>query len=224
MFILYRAVCLVVGYVFGLFQTGYIYGRLNHVDIRDYGSGNAGTTNAMRVLGKKAGIITYIGDMLKGVIAGCVVRLLCAYVFDIGSGDAYISSEYILIMYAGLGVVLGHNYPFYMGFKGGKGIAASSGVVISIFNWPVILIDLFTFVIVTAVSKYVSLGSICLMTVHFVLIMVFGLTGWMNVTSAGFPGEFFVLTFIFSAMAIFKHRGNISRLISGTERRIGEKK
>ena len=108
----------------------------------------------MRVLGKKAGIITYLGDML-----------LCAFVFDIGSGDGYISMEYILIMYGGIGVVLGHNYPFYMGFKGGKGIAASSGVVISMFFWPIIVIDLMTFIVVTAVSKFVSLGSICLMSV-----------------------------------------------------------
>lgn len=226
--ILYRVICVIIGYIFGLFQTSYIYGRLNNIDIRDYGSGNAGTTNAMRVLGKKAGIITYLGDMLKGVLAGCVVRLLCAFVFDIGSGDAYISMENILIMYAGMGVVLGHNYPFYMGFKGGKGIAASSGVVISMFFWPIILIDILTFAAVTAISKYVSLGSICLMTMHFILVVVFALTngktGWFNVSSAGFPFEFIVLTFLFTALAIFKHKGNIGRLINGTERKIGEKK
>ncbi len=224
MLILYRIICLVLGYAFGLFQTSYIYGRLNHVDIREYGSGNAGTTNAMRVLGKKAGIITYIGDMLKGVLAGCAVRLLCAFVFDIGSGDAFISMEYILIMYAGIGVVLGHNYPFYMGFKGGKGIAASSGVVISLFSWPIILINICTFILVTKISKYVSLGSICLMTVHFIMILVCCLMGWLNVTNSGFPGEFLMLTFLLCAMAIFKHRGNISRLLNGTERKIGEKR
>ena len=225
--ILYRVICIIIGYIFGLFQTAYIYGRLNHIDIREYGSGNAGTTNAMRVLGKKAGIITYLGDMLKGVLAGCVVRLLCAFVFDIGSGDAYISMEYILIMYAGMGVVLGHNYPFYMGFKGGKGIAASSGVVISMFFWPIIVIDLLTFIVVTVISKYVSLGSISLMTMHFILVVVFdltsGKTGWFKVSAAGFPFEFIILTFLFAALAIFKHRGNIVRLINGTER-IGEKK
>lgn len=224
MLIFYRLICVIIGYFFGLFQTGYIYGRLNNVDIRQFGSGNAGTTNAMRVLGKKAGIITYIGDMLKGVVAGCVIRLLCAYVFKIGSGDEFYSMEYVLIMYAGLGVVLGHNYPFYMGFKGGKGIAASSGVVVSIFFWPIIITDLLTFIIVTAVSKYVSLGSICLMTMHMILVVVFSATGMLNVTALDFKGEFLVLTFIFSGMAIFKHRGNIKRLINGTERKIGEKK
>ncbi|MFQ9934511.1 MAG: glycerol-3-phosphate 1-O-acyltransferase PlsY [Lachnospiraceae bacterium] len=224
MLVLYRIICILIGYIFGLFQTGYIYGKLKQVDIREYGSGNAGTTNAMRVLGKKAGIITYIGDMLKGVIAGCIVRLLCAYVFDIGTGDEFLSMEYILIMYAGLGVVLGHNYPFYMSFKGGKGIAASSGVIISLFYLPVMLIDLVTFVSVTAISKYVSLGSICLMTVHFVSVLIFVMTGCINAGNAGFPGEFLLLTFLFCALAIYKHRGNISRLIKGTERKIGEKK
>ena len=68
--ILYRIICIIIGYIFGLFQTGYLYGKMNHIDIRDYGSGNAGTTNAMRVLGKKAGVITYIGDTLKGVLCG----------------------------------------------------------------------------------------------------------------------------------------------------------
>lgn len=222
--IAYRIICLVLGYVFGLFQTGYIYGRLNHIDIRDYGSGNAGTTNAMRVLGKKAGIITYIGDALKGVLAGCTVRLLCVFVFDIGSGDAFISMENILIMYSGMGVVLGHNYPFYMGFKGGKGIAASSGVFISLFWWPITIINILTFAVVTKVSKYVSLGSICMMCMHFILVLAATLAGWINVTNAGFTGEFVILTLLFSALAIYKHRSNISRLMNGTERKIGQKK
>ncbi len=224
MLIFYRAICIIIGYAFGLFQTSYIYGRLNHVDIRNYGSGNAGTTNAMRVLGKKAGIITYIGDMLKGVLAGVLVRLLCAYIFDIGTGDAYSSMEMILIMYTGIGVVLGHNYPFYMNFKGGKGIAASSGVVISLFFWPIIIIDLCTFIFVVYFSKYVSLGSICLVLMHLVLTIAFGLTGYLDINGKNYIFEFFFLTVIFVGIAIFKHRGNIKRLINGTERRIGEKK
>ena len=224
MSISYRIICVVIGYIFGLFQTGYIYGKLNHIDIRDYGSGNAGTTNAMRVLGKKAGIITYIGDMLKGVLAGTVVKLLCTYVFEIGVGDEFISNEFVLIMYAGMGVVLGHNYPFYMGFKGGKGIAASSGVVISTFFWPIIVIDLLTFIVITAVSKFVSLGSICLMTMHFTLVCIFGFGGSLNVMNGQFKYEFIILTFLFCALAIYKHRGNIQRLLTGTERKIGQKK
>ncbi len=224
MFVFYRLICIVIGYAFGLFQTSYIYGRINHIDIRQYGSGNAGTTNAMRVLGKKAGIITYIGDMLKGVLAGVVIRLLCAYVFNIGSGSEFNSKEFILLLYTGLGVVLGHNYPFYMGFKGGKGIAASSGVIIALFNWYLIIAALLTFIIVTIVTKYVSLGSISMMSIYFILTIVLGCIGKLGVTGNCNKAETYILAFVLAALAIIKHRGNIKRLIEGTERKIGEKK
>ena len=118
--IVQRLICLVIGYAFGLFQTGYIYGKLHGIDIRKEGSGNAGTTNALRVLGKKAGIITYIGDMVKAVLAAMVVRLIF--------GQSHADIIMVLVLYSGFGVILGHNFPFYLGFKGGKGIAASYGL------------------------------------------------------------------------------------------------
>lgn len=215
-----RVICLLMGYCFGLFQTAYFYGRAHGIDIRQYGSGNSGTTNALRVLGTKAGLLVFAGDCLKCMAAVWLVRLIF--------GGEHPDIIYLLCLYTGAGAILGHNYPFYMGFKGGKGIAASSGVVISMFFWPIIVIDLMTFIVVTAVSKFVSLGSICLMSVHFILVVVFdltsGRTGWFKVSSAGFPFEFILLTFLFTALAIFKHRGNIVRLMNGTERRIGEKK
>ena len=121
-----RLICLAIGYVFGLFQTGYIYGKLNKVDIRDYGSGNAGATNTMRVLGKKAGIITYFGDALKAVF--CIILVWIIY------GKKLPDMVSLLSLYAGLGVILGHNLPFYLKFQGGKGIATTSGVVFS-FDW-----------------------------------------------------------------------------------------
>ena len=141
--VVYRILCVVIGYLFGIFQTGYIYGRLNNVDIRDFGSGNAGTTNAMRVLGKKAGIITYVGDMLKALLAGLAIR----GIFGIALDCSYVE-VFMLVIYAGVGVILGHNYPFYMGFKGGKGIAASSGVVISLFDLKLLVLAISTFIIV----------------------------------------------------------------------------
>ncbi len=100
-----RLICIIIGYIFGLFQTGYIYGRLHRIDIREHGSGNAGTTNAMRTLGKKAGIITYVGDMLKAVVASFIVRLI----FSNSNIDIV-----TLILYSGIGVVLGHNFPVYL--------------------------------------------------------------------------------------------------------------
>ncbi len=100
-----RVLCLAVGYVFGLFQTGYIYGRLNHIDLRNYGSGNSGTTNALRVLGKKAGLIVFLGDFFKTVIPCVILRLI------VGPDDPRL---YLLILYTAFGVILGHNFPFYM--------------------------------------------------------------------------------------------------------------
>ena len=107
-----RIICLAIGYLFGMFQTSYIIGKIHHMDIRQYGSGNAGTTNALRTLGKKAGAMTLIGDMLKCVIAILIV-------------DAVFKNRYqeilpLLGMYTAAGCVLGHNFPFYLGFRGGK--------------------------------------------------------------------------------------------------------
>lgn len=216
-----RIICIVIGYIFGLFQTGYIYGRLNHVDIRDYGSGNAGTTNAMRVLGKKAGIITYIGDCLKAV-AACMVILL---IFRSETSEF----RFMLQVYGGLGVILGHNFPFYMGFKGGKGIAASSGVILGLGDFKLSVLALITFVIVTALSKYVSLGSLVMMFLFFVEFVVFNelsIIGLKN--NIHFGGneriEMYILAFVISALAFIKHRANIKRLIDGNERKIGQKK
>lgn len=217
--ILYRVICIIVGYIFGLFQTGYLYGRMNHIDIRDYGSGNAGTTNAMRVLGKKAGIITYIGDTLKGILCGLLIRAI--FGAGIGLDSTYV---FVLVLYGGLGVVLGHNFPCYMNFKGGKGIAASSGVIISLLDLRLMIIACATFVLVAALSKYVSLASITMMIVFFASIVVFGVAGWLPVSKTSHFIETIIMTFLLSALAIFRHRANIKRLVNGTERKIGEKK
>lgn len=125
-----RIVCLLIGYVFGLFQTGYFYGKAHGIDIRQHGSGNSGTTNALRVLGTKAGLIVFAGDCLKCMAAVWLVRLLF--------GGSYHSIIYLLCLYTGAGAILGHNYPFYMHFKGGKGIAATAGMVLSFHPWFVV--------------------------------------------------------------------------------------
>lgn len=114
-----RLVCVAIGYLFGLFQTAYIYGKLHGIDIRNYGSGNAGTTNTLRVLGTKAGLIVLAGDILKCILAIAAVRLLFA-------GGVHEDMYYLLAMYAALGAILGHDYPFYLGFKGGKGHCCDS--------------------------------------------------------------------------------------------------
>ena len=209
-----RILCIVIGYVFGLFQTGYIYGRLNHVDIRDFGSGNAGTTNTMRVLGKKAGIITYFGDSLKAVFAIVLIYFIFRNTTD---------NMFILKMYTGLGVILGHNFPFYMKFRGGKGIAATSGVILGLGDWRLVLLAFFTFVIVTVVSKYVSLGSLCMAAGFFVEFVIFAVLKMLPLSGNSIV-EGIVLAFIISTLAFIKHHANIQRLLNGTERKIGQSK
>lgn len=210
-----RLICLIIGYAFGLFQTGYIYGKLHHIDIRQHGSGNAGTTNALRILGKKAGIITYLGDMLKAILASLLVH----FIFSGSHQD----TMFLLTMYTGMGVVLGHNFPFYMGFRGGKGIAASSGVIMALFDWRLFVCMAVTFIVVTAIWRYVSLGSICFMAGFFIELVVFGQLGLIRNLQPGERLETYIIGFCFSALAIYKHKGNIVRLIQGTERKLGEK-
>ncbi len=209
-----RVICIVIGYLFGLFQTGYIYGRLHHVDIRQYGSGNAGTTNALRVLGKKAGIITYAGDCLKAVLAGACVSLLFR-----GSHPDMLR---LLVFYSGLGVMLGHNYPFYLNFKGGKGIAATSGMVLA-FDWRLALCICAVFILVTALTRYVSLASLIMMAVFMLLLILGGQTGQYGLRTA-YLYEVYAIGAVMTLLAFYKHRANIGRLLHGTESKLGEKK
>ena len=123
-----RLICLAIGYICGLFQTSYIIGRLHKTDIREHGSGNAGTTNALRTFGKKAGAITLLCDCLKCVVAIWIVKALF--------GKDYGEILPLLSLYAAAGCILGHNFPVYLKFKGGKGIAASVGLLLA-FDWRI---------------------------------------------------------------------------------------
>ncbi len=131
-----RLLCLAIGYLFGLFQTSYIYGRMHGIDIREHGSGNAGTTNALRTLGLKAGLITFAGDCLKCILAVVTVRLLF--------GQSHAECIRLLGLYAAAGTILGHNFPCYLKFRGGKGIAATAGLIIS-FDWRLLIAGIIVF-------------------------------------------------------------------------------
>ena len=161
-----RIICLIIGYAFGLFQTGYFVGKLNHVDIRKTGSGNSGSTNALRVLGVKAGLMTFAGDVLKCVLPILLVR-------QIFSGSDCLP---LLAMYTGAGATLGHNYPFYLKFKGGKGIAVLAGLVLSTKLWMV-PIPLAAFIFVVAVTRYVSAGSLLVTIIFLAEVICFGQRG-----------------------------------------------
>ncbi len=207
-----RVFCLVFGYVFGLFQTGYLYGRMNHIDIRNYGSGNSGTTNALRVLGKKAGLIVFIGDFFKMVLACLLVRIFL-------KGDP---NTDLYVLYTGLGVVMGHNFPFYLGFKGGKGIASMAGLLVSM-DWRVTLVCAAVFLGTVIITRYVSLGSIFVVILFFIQMVLYESMGAYQV-APGSRLEFYALAGVLTGMAIWRHRANIRRLLAGTENKLWENK
>ncbi len=209
-----RVIAVAIGYVFGLFQTGYLYGKSQGIDIRNEGSGNAGTTNSLRVLGVKAGLITFAGDLFKAIFAVLLVQLLF--------GKTYPEAVKILGLYAGFGAVLGHNFPFYLKFKGGKGIACTSGMILAVCPLAA-PICLFLFIVSIAITRYVSLGSILVVVSYLIQVIVFGQLGYLNIDAAYLP-EFYIVSACFTAMALWRHRANIKRLLTGTENKFGMKK
>ena len=195
---------LVAGYLLGSLNTSVIVGMIYGKDIRNYGSKSAGLTNTLRVLGKTAALFVLVGDVLKGIVACLVGLWLGVYVH---SGQAV---DCVTLLAAGAGAVLGHNWPVYFDFKGGKG-ALTAAAVMFMFNWLMALISLAVFVTVIAVSRYVSLGTISA-AVFFVAISFvpfFGNTLYFNVFA----------TFM-ALVIIFKHKANIERLLSGTENKL----
>lgn len=212
MLILARILCLVGGYCFGLIQTSYIYGKLHGIDIRQHGSGNAGTTNALRVLGKKAGIVVFLGDLIKSV-AACTLTHIIMNILGI-------DNVYLYVIYAAAGVVLGHNFPFYMQFKGGKGIAATSGIAIGLLDWRIALVELVLFVLCVAITKYVSVGSICLVIGLLVSYTIFVYTGSFNFVSDSKKLESCIVLALIAILGIIRHSANIKRLINGTENKL----
>ncbi len=205
--ILARGICIVIGYCLGMFQTGYIYGKLHHVDIRQHGSGNAGATNTLRTLGLKAGLITFFGDLGKAMLAMLIAWLLFH--------KEYPGMVMLLEMYAGLGAVLGHNFPAYLKFKGGKGIACTAGFILAFYP-PMAVLCLLLFIVVVAVTRYVSLGSILVMVCFFVQLVVFGQLGYLRINH-DFMTEMYIVGAVFAVMGIWRHKANIKRLLDGTE-------
>jgi len=211
--ILYRIICVAIGYCFGIFQTAYIYGRLNGIDIRKYGSGNSGTTNAMRVLGKKAGLITYAGDMIKALCSGFVIRAIFGLGMDMSSDVVF-----LYVIYGGLGVILGHNYPFYMGFKGGKGIAATAGLILSLHPY-FIPMGVILFFGTFAITHYVSLGSLLIYAGLMIEMVICGQMGVFGAMTQAQLYEMYAVAAFLTIMAYWRHRENIVRLIHGNERK-----
>lgn len=210
-----RMICLAIGYVFGLFQTGYIYGKLHNVDIRTMGSGNAGTTNAMRTMGFKAGAITFLGDAFKCIFAVIVVKMIF--------GNSHADMIPLLAMYAGTGAVLGHNFPFYLKFKGGKGIAATAGLLASTLHIGLVFVCLLSFAVPVLITKYVSVGSLIVVTTYLACVIGYGQMGGFGVEQVVL-NEMYIIAAFLMILAFIRHRANIKRLMNGTENKIGQGK
>ncbi|WIV10780.1 glycerol-3-phosphate 1-O-acyltransferase PlsY [Proteiniborus sp. MB09-C3] len=188
-----------IGYGVGNFATSYILGELfKKTDIRKHGSGNAGATNALRVFGVKLAAATFVIDALKGVLAVIIGRLILG---DVGG------------LIGGISVVVGHNWPILLKFKGGKGIASTIGVVTTI-NYQIALICIIVGLVIVIKTRYVSLGSITAISLLPILIVVM---------VRPFDLYFFIFSLLLVAMAIFRHRSNIKRLINGNESKLGKK-
>ena len=194
MYVMYLVI-FVIGYLLGNINAAYIYGRLTtKTDIRQHGSGNAGTTNALRVMGKKAAAIVFAGDFLKGLLA----VLTAGFVSDGTYAQAI----------AALAVILGHIWPAFLKFRGGKGIATLMGAYCVIAPIPLI-IALVIAIIIIALTKLVSLASIC--GIYSILITL--------IITTGFSVEV-ILTVMIVIISTYQHRGNIMRIIKGEENKL----
>jgi len=196
-------ICLLAGYACGNLQTAFFIGKAHGIDIRRYGSGNAGTTNAMRTLGRRSGSLVFIGDLLKVLIPGLILRL---FIFP---GEPY---TILLCEVLGFGAVIGHCFPFWMQFHGGKGIAVTAGAMICV-DWRLVLFAT-VFALIVYLTKYVSVGSL------FVVILF---PTYMAIVYRG--EEYYIamicVALLYTASGIYMHRANIRRLLRGTENKVG---
>lgn len=190
-------ITILLSYLIGCFSSAYFLGKISkNIDIRNYGSGNAGATNALRVLGKKVGALTFALDILKGVIAVLIGKSMFGF-----NGS----------LLAGIFVVLGHDFPIFLGFKGGKGVATSFGVLL-ILNWKAGLACLLVAASIIIFTKYVSLGSIAA-SISAPVAMV--------LTLDSVNKYLYITTWVLAALSVYRHKANIFRLCRGEENKLG---
>ena len=177
-------------------------------DVREKGSGNAGTTNMLRSVGKKAAIITLICDILKGIVAIGIALIIGKMVADVQAS--------LLVQIAGIAVVIGHTFPIFFEFRGGKGVATSLGVLL-MTNWQIGLICLVFALVLMALTRVVSMGSIAAAILYPVLTLF--ITSHYIV-----EGNYFIYSVILAIIVAFNHRANIKRILNGTENKLSFKK
>ena len=189
----------VIAYLLGSFSTGLVWARIkNGPNLREVGSKSTGASNVLRTMGLKSGVITFVGDVLKALL-GCWIGQLLG-----GHTGA---------MVAGLFVILGHNWPCFHGFKGGKGVASSCAVMLMTYPIPA-LISYVVAIAIIAVTRFISLGSMILLTLFAVLVIFTCGGDWFAI----------VWAIVLAVLCVYRHRANIGRLISGTENKLGSKK
>ena len=200
------SIILIIAYLLGSIPTSYLMGRiLKKIDIRKFGSGNIGATNAFRVLGVKVGILTLIIDVAKGFFA----IQLGKYILE--------NPDDLFLIFIGLAVILGHICTIFLKFKGGKGVATSAGVFIALIPIPV-FITLVVFILTVLISKYVSLGSLLAALTLFITELI------ININNSFAEIEILILIFIITVFIIIRHRENIKRILKGNENKIKFKK
>lgn len=201
----------VIAYLLGSISFSVIISKkMAGFDVREKGSGNAGTTNVLRSVGKKAAVITLILDVLKGILA-VLVAYIAGNIVKEGVDKA------LLIQIAGLLVIVGHTFPIFFGFKGGKGIATALGVLL-ITNWNIGLICLVFALVLMALTKMVSLGSISAAILFPVLILFMPHTAYLV------DGNYIIYSILIAVLVVFNHRANVKRLLNGTENKLDFKK
>ena len=189
-------VCLITGYLFGSFPTGYVIGRLHHMDIRDSGSGNSGTTNALRTMGKMAGLLTFVGDVAKTMIPMLIVRAV------LQDNEEFASFMGLIV---GFGAVLGHNFPCWLKFKGGKGFASFLGMSLGI-HWKYFIVIGICIIVITLVTKYIVLATMATV-ISYPIYLFYDTRNWI----------IFAMITVLSLIIIFKHYKNLVRIAKGEE-------
>ena len=208
---IFNVITAIIAYLIGSINFSVILSKkMAGFDVREKGSGNAGTTNMLRSVGKKAAALTLICDVLKGVVA-ILIAMFIGWAFKV-------ENQSLLVQIAGIAVVLGHTFPIFFGFKGGKGVATSLGILI-MSNWQIGLICLVFGVLLIALTRMVSLGS-CAAAVLFPVLTLFITDNYIVSQGSGY----LIYSIILAVIVLFNHRSNIKRIMSGTENRISFKK
>lgn len=205
----------IIAYLIGSINFSVILSKkMAGFDVREKGSGNAGSTNMLRSVGKKAAAITLICDILKGVVSIGIAILL-------GNVIENMNRE-LLLQIAGIAVVIGHTFPIFFGFKGGKGVATSLGVIL-MSNWQIGSICLVFALVLMVLTKMVSLGS-CAAAVLFPVLTLFINTNYTVLSKSKSGKVYLIYSILLAVIVLFNHRSNIKRILNGTENKVGSKK